>query len=161
VVNILKGGCKLAEKKGKIKIHGSLIYEIVLDQALETMKNESLEMFRQRVKKVYFHEALRTLPNVEKVAYDVFYDYYIPFIESAMEKSEKANGKIELDLIQGKSKTPDEKDYETIMEIQLQLEEHVKLVYSNFGASHLLKVKEILDELNLSSNFNLPIIEVW
>ncbi|WP_061859494.1 hypothetical protein [Priestia megaterium] len=151
----------MAEKKGKIKIHGSLIYEIVLDQALETMKNESLEMFKERVKKVYFREALWTLPNVEKVAYDVFYDYYIPFIESAIKKSEKANGKIELDLIQGKSKTPNEKEYETIMEIQSQLEEHVRLVYSNYGASHLLKVKKILDELNLSSNFNLPIIEVW
>ncbi len=161
MVNTLKGGSKLAEKKGKIKIHGSLIYEIVLDQALETMKNESLEMFKERVKKVYFREALWTLPNVEKVAYDVFYDYYIPFIESAIKKSEKANGKIELDLIQGKSKTPNEKEYETIMEIQSQLEEHVRLVYSNYGASHLLKVKKILDELNLSSNFNLPIIEVW
>ncbi|NEW03263.1 hypothetical protein GYH73_021145 [Bacillus megaterium] len=151
----------MAEKKGKIKIHGSLIYEIGLDQALETMKNESWEMFRKRVTKVYFYEASFTLPDLEKVAYEVFYDYYTPFIQSVMKKSQKANGKIELDLIQGKSKTPNEKDYDTIMEIQSQLNEHVKLVYSNYGASHFLKVKEVLDDLNLSSNFNPHIKEVW
>lgn len=151
----------MAEKTGKIKIYSTLTYEIQLSPALENMKKDSLEIFRERVKKVYFREALWGLPDIEPVSYGVFYDYYEPFIDSVIEKSQKANGKIELDLIQGKSKTTDHKDYDTIMAIKSELEEHVRIVYQGFHASHLLKVKKVLDDLNLSNSFNLPIKEVW
>ncbi|MEI2329569.1 hypothetical protein [Priestia megaterium] len=151
----------MARKKGKIKIYGTLNYEIKLDQALETMQIENLEGFRQRVKKVYLYESSFGMPELEFIAYKVFYDYYDPFIESIIEKASKTDGNIELDLIQGKSKTQSGEEYNKLMSIRLELEEHVSMAYQDFGATYLLKVKEVLDELNLSSNGKFPVVQVW
>lgn len=109
----------------------------------------------------YINEASFGLPHLESIAYRVFYDYYDLYIESVIGKSTNASGVIELDLIQGKSKTPKNEDSHDIMAIKLELEEHVRTTYENFESPHLLKVKEVLDELNLSNHGRFPIVEVW
>jgi hypothetical protein len=47
------------------------------------------------------------------------------------------------------------------MSIKLELEEHVRVTYKKFESSHLLKVKKVIDDLNLSHKGKFPIVGVW
>ncbi|MEV5116673.1 hypothetical protein MRBL20_004988 [Peribacillus frigoritolerans] len=145
----------------KIKIKGSLDHEIIFDNVLETIANENDEKFIKRVESAYYYEASFGLPDIGLLAYRVFFDYFEPSIESIIGKISIPESKIEMDLFQGKSKTPKDQNYNDVMAIRSELEEHVRLTYSIFEMSHIIKVKKILDELKLSNNINLPIIQVW
>jgi hypothetical protein len=69
-------------QQSKVKIHGNLIHEIKLDEALLTMQTEDSLGFMKRVKQVYVEEVSFGIPSLDSLAYRVFFDYYEPYIHS-------------------------------------------------------------------------------
>ncbi|MCA1010372.1 hypothetical protein [Halobacillus halophilus] len=147
--------------KGKVKILGNMHYEINLDNALFEMHKEDSQGFTRRVTNVYMYEATFGTPSLAWLAYQVFLNYHEPIIETIIEKSTKTQGPIELDLIHSKSKTPKDQQCHDMDLIREELEEHVRKTYKEFESSLLLKVKKVIDDLNLSHKGKYPIAEVW